>query len=550
MVFWHVVGDITILLGVAVLLGIIAERVGLSSVVGYLLAGTLVGPGLLNWVTSDEETIRSIAEIGVALLLFTIGLEVNGQRLKQLAHRGMFVGILQIITTGVIGMVVASVLGCSGSTSIIIGAMAALSSTAVVARVLQDRSELDSEHGRLTFSILLVQDFAIVPLMILVGLLGDSSEENTIAMQLGTASANLIALVVILLLVGILILPRIFGAALLKRSHELPVIVALVTCFSAIWLSHYLNLSPALGAFVAGLILAGSPFAAQVRGDMAPLKHIFLTLFFVSIGMLADLPWLFTGYHWVWAISIAIAIVFGKCIIVWIVGMVCKHPLRVSIATGLCLAQIGEFSFVLGAEGLKNGLIKEDQFQLMMSASLLTLLISPLLISKARPITKRISAIFGGTPTLDNEDELVNLRDHIIVLGYGVAGKEVVGELLKSGNQVLVIDIGPNCVRRAKEDGAEVILGNAQRREVLVHARVQHAKLLISTLPDQRASSDSIQHIRAFVPTLKIIARVRYSLYVKQLYSAGADIVVDEESCVGQTLALQSLEQLGQLKKL
>lgn len=548
--FWHVVGDITILLGVAVLLGIIAERVGLSSVVGYLLAGTLVGPGLLNWVTSDEETIRSIAEIGVALLLFTIGLEVNGQRLKQLAHRGMFVGILQIITTGVIGMVVASVLGCSGSTSIIIGAMAALSSTAVVARVLQDRSELDSEHGRLTFSILLVQDFAIVPLMILVGLLGDSSEENTIAMQLGTASANLIALVVILLLVGILILPRIFGAALLKRSHELPVIVALVTCFSAIWLSHYLNLSPALGAFVAGLILAGSPFAAQVRGDMAPLKHIFLTLFFVSIGMLADLPWLFTGYHWVWAISIAIAIVFGKCIIVWIVGMVCKHPLRVSIATGLCLAQIGEFSFVLGAEGLKNGLIKEDQFQLMMSASLLTLLISPLLISKARPITKRISAIFGGTPTLDNEDELVNLRDHIIVLGYGVAGKEVVGELLKSGNQVLVIDIGPNCVRRAKEDGAEVILGNAQRREVLVHARVQHAKLLISTLPDQRASSDSIQHIRAFVPTLKIIARVRYSLYVKQLYSAGADIVVDEESCVGQTLALQSLEQLGQLKKL
>jgi CPA2 family monovalent cation:H+ antiporter-2 len=309
-------------------------------------------------------------------------------------------------------------------------------------------------------------------------------------------------------------------------------------------------LSPALGAFVAGLILAGSPFAAQVRGDMAPLKHIFLTLFFVSIGMLADLPWLFTGYHWVWAISIAIAIVFGKCIIVWIVGMVCKHPLRVSIATGLCLAQIGEFSFVLGAEGLKNGLIKEDQFQLMMSASLLTLLISPLLISKARPITKRISAIFGGTPTLDNEDELVNLRDHIIVLGYGVAGKEVVGELLKSGNQVLVIDIGPNCVRRAKEDGAEVILGNAQRREVLVHARVQHAKLLISTLPDQRASSDSIQHIRAFVPTLKIIARVRYSLYVKQLYSAGADIVVDEESCVGQTLALQSLEQLGQLKKL
>ncbi|HIN09269.1 MAG TPA: cation:proton antiporter [Phycisphaerales bacterium] len=168
MEFWHVVGDITILLGVAVLLGIIAERLGISGVVGYLLAGTLVGPGLLNWVTSDEETIRVIAEIGVALLLFTIGLEINGRRLRELLGRGMAMGVLQILVTGSIGYALAILFGTTPKAAIIVGAMLALSSTAVVVRVLQDRSELDAVHGRLSLSVLLVQDLAIVPIMLLI----------------------------------------------------------------------------------------------------------------------------------------------------------------------------------------------------------------------------------------------------------------------------------------------------------------------------------------------------------------------------------------------
>ena len=308
--FWHVVGDITILLSVAVLLGILAERLGFSGIVGYLVAGTIVGPGLLDWVSSDEESIHSIAEIGVSLLLFTIGLEVNASRFKALFGKGMALGVLQVLVTGGVAFGVGTLLGLDLNSAIIVGAMVALSSTAVVSRVLQDRSELDAVHGRSAFSVLLIQDIALVPLMLLVAFLGESTEETRIATQIGIAGGKVVILLVVLFILGILILPRFFGAALIRRSSEFPVILGIVTCLSTMWLAHLLDLSPALGAFIAGMLLAGSPFAAQVRGDMAPLKYIFLTLFFAVTGTLADLPWLFSGNHFLLVIGLVIAIIF------------------------------------------------------------------------------------------------------------------------------------------------------------------------------------------------------------------------------------------------
>ena len=465
MEFWHVVGDITILLSVAVLLGITAEKLGFSGVVGYLIAGTIVGPGLLNWVSSDEESIRSIAEIGVALLLFTIGLEVNSQRLKQLMGKGILIGVMQVFITGGIGFVIAKLFNASTNASIIVGAMGALSSTAVVSRVLQDRSELDAAHGRLAFSVLLVQDLAIVPLMLLVAFLHDASEQTELASQVGVVGAKLVALVVIVFLIGVLILPRFFGAALIRRSSEFPVIIGIVTCLSAMWLANQLNLSPALGAFIAGMILAESPFAAQVRGDMAPLRYIFLTLFFAATGMLADLPWLMVSYHLVWTVCVVATIVIGKSLIVWFIAMALKHPRRVSIAAGLCLAQIGEFSFVIGAEAMSANLLDENLFQLMMSSSLITLILSPFLIGKARAVSRRIDTSFGGNLKVEVDDEIKSINNHVVVVGYGVAGAKVVADLLESGQEVLVIDMGPIGVNKARTDGAFAILGNGTCRD-------------------------------------------------------------------------------------
>jgi CPA2 family monovalent cation:H+ antiporter-2 len=545
MEIWHIVGDITVLLCVAVLLGIVAEKFGLSGIVGYLIAGTIVGPSVLNLISSSEEAIVSIAEIGVALLLFTIGLEVNGKRLKQLMSRNMPIGVLQIIMTGGIGYIAAKLFGCSVQASIVIGAMASLSSTAVVSRVLQDRSELDSAHGRLSFDVLLVQDLAIVPLMLLIAFLQDSPEETEMVTKVGIAGVKFFALLVIIFLVGLLILPRFFGAALIRRSTEFPVILGIVTALASMWLAEELNVSPALGAFVAGIILAGTPFASQIRGDMAPFKYIFLTLFFACTGMLADLPWIIESFHWILVIGVVVGIIVGKSIIVGVLSTLCRQPRRVSIAAGLCLAQIGEFSFVIGAEALKTGLIDSGLFQLMMSASLVTLLVTPFLISRARPIAKKIDTSLGVEQIENTSEEISSLSNHVLVIGYGVAGKEVVKDLIEANQQVLVIELWQVGVEQAKEDGAFSVLGNAQRREILEHAGIREAKLLVCTLPDHRTSAQTIQQIRAFAPSIPIIARARYSIHGAHLVHAGADIVVDEELCVGKTISKETLNQIG-----
>ena len=529
----------------AVVFGIIAEKLGFSGVVGYLIAGTLVGPGMLGWIGSDEDAIRSIAEIGVALLLFTIGLEVNGRRLKQLLGRGMVVGLLQVLFTGAIGFTLAKLFGAPTKASIIVGAMVALSSTAVVTRVLHDRSELDAPHGRLAFGILLIQDLAIVPLMLVVTFIEESPDSSSFISKLSLAGTELMTLMVVVFLVGVLILPRLFGAALIRRSTEFPVILGIVTCLSAMWLAHKLSLSPALGAFIAGLILAGSPFATQVRGDMAPLKYIFLTLFFAATGMLANLPWLFDSYHWLWALGVVGGIVVGKTIIVWLISMAMKQPRRVSIAAGICVAQIGEFSFVIGAEAMNANLMSDDLFQLMMSSSLITLLFSPFLISKSRPIATWIDTALGGDQHPAPSECGEALKDHVVVIGYGVAGRNVVKDLLDTGQQVLVIEMSPVGVKEAREIGAHSILGNAQRRNVLEHSGIRTSKLVVVTLPDHRASTQTIQQIKSFAESVTVVARARYSIHSKKLTQAGAEIVVDEEECVGHTLAKATLEQLG-----
>lgn len=542
--FWYIVGDITILLSVAVVFGIVAEKLGFSGIVGYLIAGTIVGPGMLGWIDTDHEVIRSIAEIGVALLLFTIGLEVNGKRLKELMGIGLANGILQVVVTGIIGYIVARLFQAPVNTSIIIGAMSALSSTAVVSRVLQDRSEFDAPFGRAAFSILLVQDLAIVPLMLLIAFIHESPEASEMAAELGIAGVKLITLFAVLFLVGVLILPRLFGAALIRRSVEFPVIIGIVTCLSAMWLADKLALSPALGAFIAGLILAGSPFAAQVRGDMAPLKYIFLTLFFATTGMLANLPWLADSYHWLWAIGAVGGIIVGKTLVIVLVGVVMKRSRRVSIAAGLSLAQIGEFSFVIGAEAMNSEMLSDDVFQLMMSSSLITLILSPLLISKSRDIARVIDSLFGASAHPEYKGG-GSIHDHVVVIGYGVSGRKVVSELLDAGESVLVIDMGPSGIKHAREAGAFALLGNSQRRDVLDHAGIRIAKLVVLTIPDHRASVQTIMQVRSLENDIPIIARARYSIHGQNIQESGANVVVDEEECVGHKLAQKTLKQLG-----
>ncbi|MEE3001383.1 MAG: cation:proton antiporter [Planctomycetota bacterium] len=548
MVFWTVLGDIVILLGAAALLGMLFERVGMSAIIGSLVAGVLVGPGIFNLIGTAPEMMERAAEIGVALLLFTIGLEMSRKRLLAFGMQGVKAGILQMSFTMAAAMVIIMAWGLDWRASIAVGAMVALSSTASVARVLTDRSELDSEHGRISMAVLIVQDLAIVPLMLVVSFLGERAELGGLADQISGTAMGLVVFIGSFVLAGLLLLPRLFRSTARTGNHDLPVVLALVTCLLACWVAWRLGLSPALGAFVAGLVLADSPFAKQIRSDVVAFKAVFLTLFFASIGMLADIPWLLTGSNLLFVLGISMAIVVGKMIMTGgVVRMLGVAP-RTSIATGLSLAQIGEFSFVIGAVAVGNALISHDVFQILTSASLVSLLLVPLLAGHARNISTslervllRIGVVRQAAMDPATAEEL---HDHVIVIGAGPAGQGVIRCLRERGLEPLVIELNPRTVQTLRTWDLRAILGNATRPDILMHAGVPSARAVIVTLPDTHASVLVIEQVRNLAANLQIIARARYNIHVGLLEDAGADMIVNEEDRVGDAMGVIAVEGL------
>ena len=549
--FWMVLGDIVILLGAAALLGMLFERVGLSAIIGSLLAGVLVGPGIFDIVGTSPAMMEKAAEIGVALLLFTIGLELSRKRLVTFGMQGLKVGILQMFFTMLVSILLVNFFGLDWRASVVVGAMVALSSTASVARVLTDRSALDSQHGRMTMAVLIVQDLAIVPLLIIVTFLGEREPFGELAGEIGSTALGMIIFVGCLVLAGLLVFPRLFRSTARTGNRELPVVLALVTCLLATWMAWRLGLSPALGAFVAGLVLADSPFARQIRADVSVFKTVFLTLFFATIGMLADIPWLLTGSNLWIVLAASFGIMFGKLLLAALAARFVKLPMRTSIATGLCLAQIGEFSFVIGAVGAGNELISPDVFQILTSSSLVTLLFVPLWVGWSSSIATRIEVVLLRVGLIRektaDEQTAPQLHDHIIVVGSGPAGLGVVNTLRERGIDSVVIELNPASVVRLRDMGIRTVLGNATRSGILEHAGIERCRAVIVTLPDTQASVHVIEQARNMADEVLIVARARYNVHVGQLDDAGADVIVSEEERVGDALGGATLKHLGDL---
>ena len=370
--------DILVLLGGALVLGVLCERLKQSPILGYLAAGTLLGPNALQIVSSADQ-VTQLAELGVALLLFTIGLEFSWPRLKKLGTAAFGGGAAQVIITMGIGTGCALGFGVSWKTAISIGAIVALSSTAVVLRLLISRSEIESAHGRYALGILLMQDVAVVPLVLLVTVLGG----NGSAQEMGTDV--LLAIGGAILLVGVLyvllnkVAPKIMGLGELQKNRDLPILLAIVIGLGSAWGSHKLGLSPALGAFVAGMILAESPFATQIRADIGSIRTLLVTLFFSSIGMLGDPAWFVSNLPAV--LGLVAAIVVGKSVLIWGVLRVFGLTHRNALAAGICLGQVGEFSFVLAAVG-RGTVISEEVFTLIISTTIVTLFLTPYLVAR------------------------------------------------------------------------------------------------------------------------------------------------------------------------
>lgn len=538
---WSPLLDIVVLLLAAMVLGALCERLRQSAILGYLLAGVLLGPNALNWMPS-HAAVATIAELGVSLLLFTIGLEFSWRRLRGLGGLALGGGTLQVLLTTLVAGGVIMLFGFEWRASVALGAMIALSSTACVLRLLIDRADIDSVYGRNALGILLLQDMAVVPLVVVITVLGSGGSAGEVIWAISLAIGAATLFVVIAYLVFRYLVPMLLRRQELARNRELPILLAIVTAIGTAWASHRIGLSPAIGAFVAGIILAGSPFATQIRADITSLRTLFVTLFFSSIGMLADPGWAVD--HWLRVFVVVVIIVSGKAAITCGVSYLFRSPLGHAVATGFCLAQVGEFSFVLADVAGDGGLIGDELFKLIVSVTIATLFLTPYFLAFAPHLTTFVGRLsrrgpFELRPADTGEVEAGGeTGGHMIIVGFGPAGQRVAETLMRAHKSIMrVVELNPRSAAIAQSYGLQTYIGDATRPEVLEHLSIHTARVVAVTVPDPVTAKRIIEQVRAISSQTPVVVRARYHIHRWQLGLAGAQVVVDEEDWVGTRIA-------------
>jgi len=535
---WSILAQILILLGAATLFGLLAQRVGQNAITGYLLAGVVLSPYLLR--AAGRDAVRMLAEIGVAMLLFTIGLEFSMTRLRALGRRVIWLGLVQMLGTLAAIAALGLALGLPASSAVVVGVAGAMSSTTVVMRLISERSELDSAHGRAAVGVSLLQDLAVVPAMLLVPMLAGAQVGaeglRTFAWALVKAFGFLFTLYALMRWAAPGLLLRAAGA----RNRDLPVLLSAVVCLGSSWVSHALGLSAVLGAFAAGIILSECLLAEQIRADVIPLRAAFLPLFFTSAGMLAGVAdWSGAG----WMVLLVLALVFLKIAVVALAGISLGMTRADAFRAGMWLAQAGEFSFVLLEFARRSGLLDEWLFRLLLSVSVVSLLLTPPLVAAAPRIAHWMQARRGRVRQ-PVESHAGGWRDHVVVVGFGPAGQQVVERLRERGVSVVVVDLNPKTAAASSPD-LPIEYGDASQQEILERAGVPGARAVVVTVPDPVTARNVVAQARRLAGRAPVIARARYHIHRESLTEAGSDRVVSEEVIVGRELAHEALEALS-----
>lgn len=546
---WGLLGQIVVLLASALVLGGVLARFRQSPLLGYILAGMVLGgPGSVGLIQS-ETGIAVIAEIGVSLLLFSLGLEFSWKRLRSFGARSLIAGAIQVVGTAVAATLCSALFGLGTAESIAIGAMLSLSSTAAVLRILMELGEIDSLHGRASIAILLTQDVAIVPLAVLVTLLAGTGTASEVAFDVGRVVLLGAGLIVALYVVLNKIAVRALGALSLERNRELTVLMAVVVGLGSTWAAHSVGLSPALGAFVAGMFLGASPFATQVRADVSSLRIVLVTLFFAAAGMVADPLWI--AEHALLVLGVTALVLAGKTVIVMVALRALGQPLGVALGAGLCLCQIGEFAFVLGGSAMERGVIDSETYALVVSSAIVSLFATPYLVAAAPHAAAWLERRTRGSGAVHGAGACDPSRvPEVVIIGYGPAG-QAVGRLLATRRvRALVLDLNPDARERAERIGLTGEVGDALQVDVLEHAHVRTARWVVITLPALSASLTVLEHVRAMNPRAYVIVRTRYQMHLADFEAAGAHVVVDDEVEAGRRLSFHMRAQLGPRAKL
>lgn len=532
---WEFLIQSTALLALGAVLGMLSERLGFTALIGYLVAGLILGPGGAALV--DTAHVAPVAEIGVALLLFSIGLEFSFSRLRRLGRAALWGGLLQVVLTAALFAALALAFGLRMREAIAVGAVLSLSSTASVLRLLQERTELETVAGRSSLGILLLQDLAVVPLVLLITFLGETGTLPQIASEAGLAVGSGLLLLIGLLAAGRLFLPRLLTHAALTRNRELSILSAVVICLAATWSAHALGMSPALGAFIAGMVLAESPFATQIRADIGSLRALFVALFFAAVGMLADPGSIVRHGALVPLVMVAILALKAALVAVILVGL--RLPLRHAVASGMALSQVGEFGFVLLQAAGDVRLLPDEVTEILLLSIFGTLLLTPFLLPLGPRLGLWLETVWrrGRRPIPFAEGDAPDRAGHVLIVGYGPAGQGAAEGVRRSGAPLLVIDANPRVLDLAREHDLPAIVGDATYPELLQHARIGQARALVITVPDHGTALAVLQLARGLAPDLPIIVRARYHRFASSYEEAGATRVYDEEFSAGESLA-------------
>jgi len=520
----HLIKDLIVLLLVSLPINIVFHKIKLPSVMGYLIAGVLIGPYGLKLI-SDIPSVKELAEIGVVLLLFVIGLEFSlGRLLKNLASV-IGVGGLQIGLTTITIWFVFKTMGFQQSQSIALGLIIALSSTAIVLKMITDYAEIDTLHGKLCIGTLLFQDLCVVPIMLLLPLLGQSEAHTSVDFLLEVGK-SLMAVVTIYFLSRLIVPKGLAWVASVGNKEHLTLSVVFIILVTG-WTSQEMGLTIAMGALIAGMIISESEYSHQIILDILPLRDYFSSIFFISVGMLLDIN-VFTNSVWT-CLTLTVLVILIKGSLAGLACLLVRIPLRVSFVVGVRLAQVGEFSLILAAMALEQELFNSHQYQLLLIVSILSMLVTPLLIQASTGLSVKLFAKWKSKEVDSVEKEDPKLVGHVVIVGYGVGGRTLAQVLLETKVPFLVLDLDGERVKRALTEGITTLYGDCVQEQTLIRAGLKDARMIVLKISDYRITEKVVRLSRKINPQIKIMVRTRRTNQVEELKTAGADQVIPEE---------------------
>lgn len=514
---------VLVLLATAVLVVVLFRHLKQPPLLGYLIVGVAIGPHALGWVR-ETETVHDLAEIGVVFLMFSIGLEFSLAKLRAMRRTALGLGSAQVAATLLAVMGVALLLGVPWQGALVLGGALAMSSTAILAKLLAERFELNTEHGRQIIGILLFQDIAVVPLLIIIPAL--AAPAGDLAASVGWAMLKAAAVLTVLLFAGQRVMRLWFHVVARAKSSELFVLNVLLVTLGVAYITELAGLSLALGAFVAGVLISETEYRHQVEEDIKPFRDVLLGLFFVTIGMVLDFR---VTVQNAWVAVILVALVAAKTFLIFGIARLFGTSTSVALRTGLALGACGEFGFVLLAHANNARILSPEFLQPVLAAMVLSMLATPFIIQRSEAIVRRLNANEWMMRAMQLHNIAVQsmaATGHVLICGYGRTGQNLARFLEQENMPVIALDIDPERIREAAAAGEHVVFGDAARREVLVAAGIMRARVLAITYADTASALRILEHAHALRPDLPVVVRTQDDTDIDRLKAAGAAEVV------------------------